>query len=195
MQSNNLKFTFVSLNLFILIFFILLTSNAALNSNIFPIQDIFRSFRGESLSGETLIILSAEEQKFIKAKQYFNSKLDPIFKDKLPELVATSKENSLYILNFNIKEILAKDKDSVKNFSELLEAILNVNEDAYGYYLSIDFFMNDKDLLNQVFSLNDFYKLLSNALSPEGVQKITNIHFEDIAEAGSIKVRINLAVQ
>ncbi|MCC2646217.1 MAG: hypothetical protein K0R02_282 [Rickettsiaceae bacterium] len=195
MRSNNLKFTFVSLNLFILIFFILLTSNAALNSNVFPLQDIFRSFRGESLSGEPLIVLSAEEQKFIKAKQYFKSKLDILFSDKSPELVDTLKENSLYILNFDIKEILAKDKDSAKYFSELLEAILNVNEDAYGYYLSIDFFMNDKDLLNQVFNLNDLDKLLSNALSQEGVQKITNIKFEDIAEPGTVKVRINLAVQ
>ncbi len=189
-MPNNLRFTFISLNLFILIFFILLASYASLNSEVHPIHDIFRSFRGESLTPADLIVVSSEEQRFIKAKKYFKTRLDPVFYKQKLELIDNSKENILYDIKYDLQDLVLIDNNN--GFAKTIKGIVQIEELAYGYNLSLEINLSREDVMQNNLLLKEVGKLIAVLMSRNNKLQENYIRFTSDVEPGSIFLKISI---
>jgi hypothetical protein len=192
MQSNNLKFTFISLNLFILIFFILLASKAALNTDIYSIENIFRSFRGESLNSNPLIVLSAEEQRLVQAKKYFKERLENIFQQQNILYIESVEGNTLFQPMFSIKEMFNSKSSDSTELIKLINKLLVINDTAYGYTLALEIIINEDNIINNIHYTNEISSFIRSLNTAQSKLCKYYIKFSHITPQGYVILKGNL---
>jgi hypothetical protein len=133
-------------------------------------------------------VLSAEEQRFIKAKEFFQEKLNSILVPSL-NIAKSSRDNNLYIIKFSIKELYHKDastsEDSIK---WLLKSLLKIDDKAYGYELAVSITFNEGNIENGL-ELDKLYKIIADSMIKETTKAIEVKFEKDIdREYGEIAI-------
>lgn len=148
-ETMDPSFSFVSLYLFVLIFFILLVSYAKINNSESHISKVFKSFRGENIEDNKVILLTSAEEQVIVSRQSYQ-KLINSFMDvshALPQTPEEYKETRVYKLKFPLEAFFEfssiKLTDHAKQYLEYLEHISSADP-TYPLEIDINYHIKGK---------------------------------------------------
>lgn len=142
-------FSFVSLYLFILIFFILLVSYSKVSHDAAIINDVFKSFRGENVMTEKIIMLTMEEKQMAEAKHTYRNMIDSFIGPA--QIIAQTKSEfdntRVYKVRFEMNDFFDYLSSNLSREGELVILnLLNIQTAQKNYMLKINITTHIHDL-------------------------------------------------
>lgn len=137
-KSLDTRFSFISLYLFVLIFFILLMNYSKLEESEKNIKNVFKSFRGEDILDSEVILIPLSERNLVEARSYFRELIvDKIIpKATIEELTEEFEDHTVYRLTFHFNDLFYPDSSELRQeVIMMLKQMLNIEKQAYNFHL------------------------------------------------------------